>query len=119
MPIKSATRGTKLQFFAEPVDTGESIIIAIPNSFKHHTFYIQTYPAANITAGKIVIESTDLVASPTDFNDFGPITNEITLTTGITATMVIVTVEGVYLFIRIRVSENVVGGTFNVSYVGS
>ena len=117
MSVKSATRGTVVELQVDET-TGDGIVLAIPDSFKYHTFYIQGLPAANISAGKVMIESTDRY-EPAGGDDFGPIASEVTVTPGVTAAMQVITVIGVFKFIRARISTNIVGGTININYVGS
>lgn len=108
---KSATRGTKVVLQDEVTD-GDGLVLAIPDSFKHHTFYI--VGSVGISAGAVQPES----AFSNDYDGEwaqlggGPLTvlNDETL---------IVNYVGVLAFIRCSVTTPIVDGTVTVSYEGS
>ncbi len=96
--------------------TGAGTVLALPPSFRNHTWYITAN--AGVTSGAVQLESgTD----PTlDTGTWGLITaNPITVTAGVD---LLVQATGIFTCIRARVSTTIAGGTtagVTVTYVGA
>jgi hypothetical protein len=106
----SATRGVPytLQFAAT---TGNGLVIAIPNSFRKHKVTIT--PSVGVSAGAVQIETSN---SNTFGGTWAPVGGgPLTL---VANTQQSIDFEGIFPFIRVRVSTNVVGGTVTVTYEG-
>ena len=94
----------------DAVTTGTSDCIAIPPSFKHHNIMITA--AAGVTSGAVQPECSN---SASDANVWAPIGGgPVTVIAG---TDISVTFEGVFNFIRARVSTTIAGGTIAAATV--
>jgi hypothetical protein len=95
--------------------TGNGDTVAIPPSFRNHTFIITG--AAGVTAGAIQLESSN---SPIDANIWGLLTAApIAVVAG---QDIIVEITGIFNFIRARISTTISGGaspSVIVMYVGA
>jgi hypothetical protein len=93
--------------------SGDGLTIAIPDSFKHHTISIKS-SHLGITAGAVQPETSNEVDYTGTWAQIGggPITV-------VSNTIIVITFEGVYNFIRARISTPIVGGDIEVFYVGS
>lgn len=107
----SAARGVPytLQLAAT---TGNGNVIAIPNTFHRHKVVIKW--SAGVSAGAVQIEGSDDPAFAGTWNAIGG---------GPIATAAANSIqshewEGIYTFIRVRITTNVVGGTVTVTYEG-
>jgi len=91
--------------------TGNGVVLAIPNSFRRHNVTIKG--SAGVSAGAVQLEASNqydfagtwapIAGSPVSVGD---------------NTELQIAFEGVYNFIRARVSTTIVGGTVTVSYLG-
>jgi hypothetical protein len=106
----SATRGVPYTL-QSGATTGNGLVIAIPNTFHRHKISITT--SAGISAGAVQIEASD---NPSFAGTWAPVGGG-PITLGANAHQSI-DFEGVFSFIRVRVSTNVVGGTVTVTYEG-
>ena len=95
--------------------TGNGDTIALPPSFRNHTFIITG--AAGVSAGAIQIEASN---SPLDANVWGPVVAApITVVAGQDT---IIEVVGLFNFIRARISTTISGGgapSVTVTYEGA
>src|SRR5712664_3288383 len=94
--------------------TGNGTAIALPPSFRNHTFVITA--AAGTTAGAVQLESSN---DPTLAGTSGLIT--AAPVTVIASTDILVTVTGLFNFIRARISTTISGGgspSVTVTYEG-
>jgi hypothetical protein len=106
----SATRGVPYNL-QSAATTGNGKVIAIPNSFRKHKITITS--SAGISAGAIQIETSD---NPSFAGTWAPVGGgPIAL---VANSNQILDFEGIFPFIRARVSTNVVGGTVSVTYEG-
>ena len=109
--ITSAMRGVPV-VLQDAQTAGSGLVIAIPDSFKHHKLYIKGIPT--VSAGAVQPESS---SDPTYAGTWGEVGGgSITV---IDATEQQIDFEGVFKFLRVRISTNIVGGTVTVTYVGS
>lgn len=112
--VQSAMRGVPfvLQSLATALNAAGNVI-AIPKSFVHHTITIKGNGTA--TLGAIQIESAN---APDYAGTWGQIGGgPITI---LTDTELIINFEGIFEFIRARVSAAVTGGgTVTVTYMGA
>lgn len=92
--------------------TGNGIPVAIPPSFLHHTVTVKG--SAGVDAGAIQIEASDDADYAGTWAPIGggPVTV-------VASSEIQVTFEGLYQFIRARISTNVTGGTATVTYTGT
>lgn len=92
--------------------TGNGIVVAPPVSFKHHTITIKGNTA--VASGAVQIETADDPAYTGVWGQIGggPITV-------IDVAEQVINFEGVFNFIRARVSTTIAGGTVTVSYYGA
>ena len=109
---KAAMRGRLVTLQnAASVDESPGLVLAIPDSFKHHTFYIKG--STGVNAGVVQPESADAY-------DYAGLWAAIsTPVTVIADTELMVRVEGIFKFIRCRISTAIGVGTVTVTYVGS
>ncbi len=95
--------------------TGNGNVLAIPPSFRNHTFNIKG--AAGVTSGAVQIEGSN---DPNDANTWGLIV--AAPITVVASTDLMVNTTGIYNFIRARISTTISGGTtpsVTVEYVGA
>ncbi len=91
--------------------TGNGTVVVPPPSFRHHTFMV--VGAADVSAGKVKIEA----AHASDYaGTWALVGSEVTVGNG---TVQFVTAEGIYPFLRARVSTTVEGATVSVYYLGA
>jgi hypothetical protein len=92
--------------------TGNGNIVSPPPSFIHHTITIKGLTA--IAAGAVQIETADDDTYTGTWGQIGggPITV-------VDVTEIVVNFEGVFKFIRARISTTVTGGTVTVTYNGA
>lgn len=92
--------------------TGNGVAIAVPVSFRHHTVIIKGNTA--IASGAVQIESADAPDYTGVWGQIGggPITV-------VDVAELVINFEGVYPFIRARVSTTIAGGTVTVEYYGA
>ena len=111
--IKSAMRGVIEPLHSAGVATANGIALAIPSSYIHHKIIIKT--SAGVASGAVQPESADVADYTGTWNPIGggPIT--------VPAASSIYEYEftGRFSAIRARISTIVVGGTVDISYVGS
>lgn len=109
--MKSATRGNFVTL-QSAATSGNGTAIGVPDSFKHHNIIIKG--SAGIASGAIQIETADAGDYSGTWAPIGggPITV-------IASTEISYAFEGVYKFLRARISTAIGGGTVTVSYVGS
>src|SRR3981081_2441939 len=81
---------------------GNGTTLAIPPSFRNHTFIITA--AANVTSGAITLETSN---DPTDANTWAALATAITVTAGAD---LMTQVTGILNFIRARISTTIAGG---------
>lgn len=106
----SARRGVPFTL-QSAATTGNGLVIAIPNSFRKHKITIT--PSAGISAGAVQIETSD---NPSFAGTWAPVGGgPLTL---VANTQQAIDFEGIFPYIRVRVSTNVVGGTVTVTYEG-
>lgn len=110
MSQKAATRGISVTLQSSQT-TGNGTVIAIPSSFKNHTFIIKG--SAGVASGAVQLEYAD---DPTYTGVWaqlgsGPIT--VVVSAELTANFV-----GIYPFVRARISTTISGGTVTVTYIG-
>jgi len=93
--------------------TGNGNVLAIPSSFRHHTIIIKGI--ATVSAGAVQIET----ANEYDYSGTwapiggGPVTV-------VDASDIVINFEGIFNFIRARVSTDITGGgTVTVNYTGA
>jgi hypothetical protein len=110
--VKAATRGVSIELQTAATATGNGRIIAIPNSFTQHRVNIKGNGA--VGAGAIQIES----AEAEDYSGtWSPIAGSpITVPAD---SELDVNFNGVYKFLRARISTLVTVGTVTVTYQGS
>ncbi len=103
--------GVPVTLQAALTTTGNGTVIAIPPSFTKHTITIK---AAAGAVGAVQIETADAADYSGTWAQIGggP-------TTVVAAAELALQFEGVYQFIRARVSTNITTGTIAVSYIGS
>ena len=109
---KAAMRGVQVVLH-EPLSTiGNGLVIAIPDSFKHHTIIIKG--SAGVSAGAIQPETADTFDYAGTWAPIGggPVSVVV-------SAEVVINLEGVYRFLRARISTTIADGTVTVSYVGS
>jgi len=92
--------------------TGNGEVIAIPDSFKRHTVIIKG--SSGVSAGGVQIETADAFDYMGTWGQIGG--GEIDVEDD---EEIVINFEGIFKFIRVRISTNVVGGTVTVLYVGS
>lgn len=92
--------------------TGNGNILAIPSSFRNHTFNIKG--SSGVATGAVTIEGSN---DPNDANTWGLIV--ATAQTVVASTNILITVQGIFNFIRARISTTVTGGTVTVEYTGA
>jgi hypothetical protein len=83
--------------------TGNGNILAIPPSFRNHTFTIQG--AAGVTSGAVTIEHSN---DYTNAGTWGLVV--ATAQTVVASTDILITVTGLFNFIRARISTTIAGG---------
>ena len=106
----AAMRGV-LQPLQTAATTGNGIVIAIPSSFRQHTVYIKGTDIPS--AGAIQLETAD---SPDYAGTWAPVAGSpVTVPDGEIA----INFEGIYQFLRARISTTVASGTVDVNYVGA
>lgn len=106
----SATRGVPYTL-QSAATTGNGLVIAIPNTFHRHKISITT--TAGIGAGAVQIETSD---NPAFTGTWAPVGGgPIVLASNAHQS---IDFEGVFSFIRVRISTNVTGGTVTVTYEG-
>jgi len=115
---KSATRGTKV-VLQNAKTTGNGDAIAIPSSFKDHTFYVIGNGA--VGAGAITFETADNPEYTGTWmalvNDLAtPTANPLTITAN---AELIYKIKGVFAALRARISTTVTVGTVTVEYLGA
>jgi hypothetical protein len=91
--------------------SGNGIALAVPNSFREHRF--QFVGSAGISAGAVQPEAAN---NPNFAGTWQPIGSAVTVPA---STELDVTFEGIYQFVRVRISTPFVGGTVTCSYIGS
>lgn len=106
----SAMRGVPFVLQNAGAATAAGLVIAPPPSFRRHKINIKG--SAGVASGGVTIESNN---DPADTGTWNVLTPEITV---VASTDIEYTFEGVYQFIRARISTIVVGGTVTVEYVG-
>lgn len=106
----AAMRGVSLAL-QTAATTGNSVVIAIPSSFNHHSIYIKGTDTPS--AGAVQIESADEFDYSGTWAPVGG--GPVTVPDG----EVIVQFEGQFKFLRARVSTAVTSGTVDVNYVGA
>lgn len=91
------------------VTTGTSVAYFCPPQIRQHTFIVRGIDTPS--AGVVTMEAS---GDPAFAGTWSPIGSTITVPDGET----VVTVAGLYPFIRARVTTPVTSGTVNVSYIG-
>ena len=95
--------------------TGNGTVLAVPPSFRNHTWIITG--ASGVNAGAIQIESSN---DPADAGTWAPLT--ASPTTVVASADVIVQVVGLLNFVRARISTTISGGgspSVTVQYTGA
>lgn len=110
---QSAMRGVPvtLQSAASALNAA-GLVIAIPDSFKHHNIIIKG--SSGVASGAVQPETADSFDYAGTWAPIGggPITV-------VADTESVVSFEGIFRFIRVRVSTVLAGGTVTVTYQGS
>lgn len=107
----SPLKGVRERIITAGAATANGVILAIPSSFRHHTFYI--IGSAGVASGAVQPET----ASENDYTGTwaqiggGPVTV-------VADTELPIQFEGSYSFIRCRISTIIAGGTVTVDYMG-
>jgi hypothetical protein len=84
--------------------TGNGDTMAIPPSFRNHTFIITA--ATGVTSGAVQIESSN---SPLDANTWGlAVAAPTTVSAGVD---IIIQLTGIFNFLRARISTTIAGGS--------
>lgn len=94
--------------------TGSGTILALPSSFRNHTFIITGN--AGISAGSVQLETSFNAA---DANLWAPLAAAVTPLAG---DDLLVTVTGIFAFIQARIATTISGGTtagVTVQYLGA
>ncbi len=94
-------------------DVGGGIVIAIPSSFHHHTIIIAS--GAGVASGAIQPET----ATANDYSGTWAPVGGGPITVPAASTELEYSFEGVFQFLRARISTIIGGGTVTVTYVGS
>lgn len=110
--VKGAMRGVPVALLTAQSVLATRGVVAVPNTFTHHTLFIKG--GAGVASGAVQPESAE---SPTYAGTWaqiggGPITV-------VASTELQLVFEGTYEFIAVRISTVLVGGTVDVTYVGS
>jgi hypothetical protein len=106
----SAMRGVPVTLQNAAV-SGNGTVIAIPNTFQEHRFML--VGSAGIAAGAVQPEAA---SSPTFAGTWQAIGAPVTVPA---STELDVSFEGIFAFVRCRISTPFVAGTVTVSYIGS
>ena len=91
--------------------TGDGVVLAIPSSFRNHTIFIRGTDIPS--AGAVQVETADSFDYAGTWAPIGG--GPITVPDG----EVVLQFEGVYQFIRARVTTTVTSGTLDVNYLGA
>jgi len=112
--IRAAMSGVPLTLL-NAVATGTSEALALPPSFRHHTIIITA--SLGVTSGAIQIECSN---DPSDANTWAPIGGGPVAVVAVRD--IVVNFEGLFNFIRARISTTIAGGstpTVTVVYEGA
>jgi hypothetical protein len=109
--VNSAMRGVPVTLQPTLSTTGDGVVIAIPSSFKNHTFIIKG--SAGISAGAVQPEFSDGSDYAGTWAAFG---NPLVAAASAEVSGQYI---GVVQFVRARISTDIVGGTVEVIYIGS
>lgn len=111
MTQDSAMRGVPYVLQPAGTTTGNGNVLAIPSNFREHRVTITG--SAGIASGAVQLESADDPAYAGTWQAIGsPVT-------AVASAELAVAVEGIFQFIRARISTNIVGGSVAVSYIGT
>ncbi|MBI3334561.1 hypothetical protein HYZ97_03680 [Candidatus Pacearchaeota archaeon] len=91
---------------------GNGTVLALPPSFRNHTWLI--IGSSGVSAGAVQIEASN---DPADSATWGLVT--AAPTTVLASTDILITVTGIFNFVRARISTAIVGGTVTVQYSGA
>jgi hypothetical protein len=108
----SAARGIPFTL-QSAATTGNGNVVAIPNTFNRHKVTIKW--SAGVSAGAVQIEGSD---DPSFSGTWNPVGGGPIATTAANSIQSHEW-EGIFLFVRSRITTNVVGGTVTVTYEGS
>lgn len=111
MSIKSVTRGVPV-ILQDAATDGDGIVLAIPNSF--HSHKLSAVFTALVSAGEYQPESADTFDYAGTWNPLGGGTIAFDADSELDYNF-----EGVYQFIRARITTPLVGGTVTITYIGS
>lgn len=106
----SAMRGVSYRL-QDAATSGNGLVLAIPSMFREHRLTIQG--SAGIGAGAIQLEAAN---DPAYAGTWQAIGSPVSI---VASAQLAVSFEGVFQFLRARVSTVVVGGTVTVDYVGT
>lgn len=110
--VLAASRGQLSTLQAAGSTTGNGTVLAIPDSFNRHTITIKG--SAGIASGAVQVEAADVYNYSGTWAPIGggPVS-------AVASASLQVTFNGLYRFIRARISTNIGGGTIGVTYEGS
>lgn len=112
MSIQAAMRGVLVTLQnAASADEAPGLVIAIPDSFKYHTFYI--IGSAGVNAGVVQCETAD---DPDYAGTWAAVGSPVTV---VASAQLIIQAVGVFKALRCRISTAIGVGTVTVKYVGS
>lgn len=97
--------------------TGNGSILAIPPSFRNHTFLVKG--SVGVASGAVTIETSNSDADTATWAAIDPIESVANPVTVVANADVIVNYSGLLNFVRARISTTVVGGTVSVDYEGA
>lgn len=110
MTQPSAMRGVAFQLQTAAA-SGNGLVIAVPSNFREHRVTIKG--SAGIASGAVQVETADDPAYAGTWQAIGsPIT-------AVASAEVATGFEGIFQFIRARISTNIVSGTVDVFYIGT
>lgn len=110
MTTTSPMRGVPL-LLQDAQTTGNGLVIAIPPSYDYHSIIIQG--SSGVASGAVQLESA---AAPDYAGTWAPVGGgPITV---VADTEAAIDFEGTFIFLRARISTDIVGGTVTVTYKG-
>jgi hypothetical protein len=108
----SPMRGVPITLHTAGGAAAPGLVLALPDSFKHHTIIIKG--SAGIASGAIQPEVADVYDYAGTWAPIGGGPVAV-----VASSEIVVNFEGVFKFFRARISTLMGGGTVNVIYVGS
>jgi hypothetical protein len=97
--------------------TGNGNVLAIPPSFRNHSFLVKG--SSGVSSGAVTIETANDPADTNTWAAIDPIESVANPVTVVASADLMINYSGILNFVRARISTTVVGGTVSVDYEGA